>query len=81
MSEIGTADYSVTFDDIEKAEKRRLEVINESKVTHEMTVKQWDILYEAILKLAKTYEKSDAFMQSQIGKRWFQKTEMSKDVR
>jgi len=69
----GIADYSVTFNDIDKMEEKRRNFVAESKAVHEAAVKQWDVLYEALKEIAEKYKDSAAFQDSQLYKHYFER--------
>lgn len=65
------------FENIERMEEKRNNFIKEQTAIHEATVKEWDMLYAAICKLAEKYEASDSFRQSQMARNWFQKSSVN----
>lgn len=67
----GIADYSVTFNDIDKMEEKRTNFNMEADAIHQATVKQWDVLYEALEAIAEKYKDSKAFKDSLLYKRHF----------
>ena len=61
----------LSFNVIRKMEEKRANFNQESRAIHEATVKEWDTLYAALVKLAEQHKDSEAFKDSMLFKKFF----------
>jgi hypothetical protein len=59
-------DVLVTFEDIRRMEEKRMTFNAEADAILSATIREWDNLFDALMMLGKTYQKSDALLNSKM---------------